>query len=209
MPLSIHKYLNIKNNYCVCYYGANKEYIIQLKALRPLIESQYQGIKVYISVADNNLYLLKGEDKIIPKSEINLKKQEISYMREIFSSLEFHSVEKLLEESEIQINLSIKQKTIDKPEIGAILTKGNFPNRSLSFKQIEAAEKFLYEKGIRKIKINPSFDDFELIDIIIGVENEITYEYALKGIKTYLVPTGNGEKLFLKMFPKNELIHLT
>lgn len=208
MPLSIHKYLNIKNNYCVCYYGLNKEYVVQLRALRPIIENQYKGVNIYISVEDNNLYLLRGEDKIIPKSEINIKKQEVSYVREIFSSLEFHSVEKLIEESEIKIDLNIKQKNTKKIEQGAILTKGNFPNRSLNFKQIEAAENFLYEKGIKKIKINPSYDDFEAIDMIIGVENEITYEYALKGIKTYLVPTGNGEKLFLKMFPKNELIHL-
>lgn len=208
MPLSIHKYLNIKNNYCVCYYGLNKEYVVQLRALRPIIENQYKGVNIYISVEDNNLYLLRGEDKIIPKSEINIKKQEVSYVREIFSSLEFHSVEKLIEESEIKIDLNIKQKNTKKIEQGAILTKGNFPNRSLNFKQIEAAENFLYEKGIKKIKINPSYDDFEAIDMIIGVENETTYEYALKGIKTYLVPTGNGEKLFLKMFPKNELIHL-
>lgn len=207
MPIPINKYLDIKNNYCLCYYGLNKEYIIQLRALRPAIESKYPDLKLYISVDDNNLYLLKKEERVISKNELKNKKLEMSYIREIHTNIEFHTIEAFLEESDIQIKIELPDR-VNLLKTGAILTNGIFPNRSLSYKQIEKCERFLEKVGIKKIEFNPGVEAHDRIDIAIGVENEIIYEYALKGIKVYLIPTGNGEKLFLKMFPKNEVINL-
>lgn len=205
MTIPLKKYLKIKNNYCISYYGPNKEYITQLKLLRPLIEKEFPELNLYICVNKNNLYVLKGEKNFFSKEDLVTRKKDISYIREIKSEIKFHAIENLLEESKIEIKPILKTVKNNNHGKAGIITKGVFPNRPLNSTQIIKAENFIKEKKCVPL-LNPEIND--KLDFIIGVENEITYEIAALGVKTYLVPTGNGENLFLKMFPSNEILNL-
>ena len=89
-----------------------------------------------------------------------------------------------------------KEKKLNKT---AILTNGCFPTRSLSFQQINKIVKSIKCEYI----INPK--SLENFDSAIGVENEYLYKAAYLGLDTTLIPTGNGENLFIKMFPNNQI----
>jgi len=87
----------------------------------------------------------------------------------------------------------------------AILTNGYFPTRSLSFKQIDS----IIRNIENEFEINPQAENwYENFDSVIGVENEHLYRAAYLGLNTTLIPTGNGENLFIKMFPNNQIKRL-
>lgn len=197
MPIALPHYLSIKDNYCVYYFGLNKEYITQLSLLRPLIELKFPGLQIYICCKDNFMYLLENEQRICSQSKFD--KNNYAYSREIKNSLEKHPIEELMEESEIPcgpITLEKKEKKLKKT---AIFTNGQSPTRSLNYKQINNVIKNIKNE----YTINPS--SFEEFDSVIGVENEHLYKAASLGIDTTLIPTGNGENLFAKMFPNNQI----
>lgn len=205
MPLP--HYLSIKDNYCIAYFGSNKEYILQLSLLRPLVESKYVGLNVYICCRDDFIYLLEKEERIYCKS--NLDKNNFAYIRELKDSLDYHPIERLMKESDINcgpICLTKKEKKIKKT---ALLTNGNFPTRSLNCKQINDAIKII-ENNKNEYQINPIIDRewYLNFDSVMGVENEHLYKAASLGLDTTLIPTGIGENLFISMFPNNQIKYL-
>lgn len=206
MPLT--KYNSIKENYCICYYGLNKEYLVQLKLLRPFIEKQFEGLMIYICCSDDGMYVLKEQKRIFPKSKLNEFRDSMSYIRTLENSLESHPIEDLLKESGIECpTVNVPERNIESKKC-ALLTNGVGPVRSLTGRQISLiAEDFESRKF--QVFINPSLEeimrDFE---IVVGVENVALYESACNGVKTHLVPTGIGKNLFNSMFPSNEVIRL-
>jgi hypothetical protein len=204
-PVPLLKYNLIKNNYCLCYYGINKEYLVQLKLLRPIIENAYKGIVLYICCSDDCLYLLSKEKNILTKSEFLKNKSNISYIRFLEDSIDRHPVEEIMKESSIPCGPVCVEKRENFSKKCALLTKGLSPVRSLNGRQINSALELISGGGF-KVFINPSLneivDDFEMV---VGVENEVLYECAARGLNVKLVPTGIGENLFLSMFPNNEI----
>lgn len=145
------------------------------------------------------MYLLEGEPRIC--SQNNFNKKNYAYNREIVNNLEKHPIEQLMEESDIPCGPVIIKKREKIIEKTAIFTNGYFPTRSLSFKQINDII-----KNVGNFEINPNSNNwFENFDSAIGVENEYLYKAASLGLNTILIPTGNGENLFLKMFPNNKI----
>lgn len=147
------------------------------------------------------MYLLENEQRICSKTNLEDYKRNFAYIREIKDDINKHPIEHLMEESDIPcgpIVIEKRKKILNKT---AVLTNGYFPTRSLNSKQINNIIKNISNEFV----INPTnkwYDDF---DCVIGVENEQLYQAAALGIDTILVPTGNGENLFLKMFPNNQI----
>jgi len=208
MPVSLPNYVKIKDNYCISYYGQNKEYLVQLSLLRPIIESTFKGIQIYISCEDSSLYLLEGESKILSKNETDTYRNNFAYIREIKSNLDKHPIESIMEESGLPcgpINFVKKERSTSKC---ALFTNGSSHTRKLSGKQItkiiESIEQNNYSIEINPLRYKSFVNDF---DLVVGVENEYVYKAASCGVETTLIATGNGEDLFRKMFPKSQIIH--
>jgi hypothetical protein len=201
MPLP--DYVKIKDNYCIAYFGHNKEYIVQLKLLRPFMEKQFPGVKVYLACRQESFYLLEKEINILNQEELKNNKNNFAYIRELTSNMESHPVEDFMEESEIPCGPIIETSQISQNKV-VLLTNGIIPVKSLSGKQIKVALEFIQNKGF-KAEINTSIKD---AGWVVGVENEQLYEAAAMGKQVTLIPTGFGENLFNKMFPQGQILRI-
>lgn len=200
--IGLPEYAKIKDNYCISYFGYNKEYLTQLRLLRPQMEQYFPGIKVYLCCRDELHYLFHGEPRTLVKSKLFTEKNQFAYVRELSYTEGEHPVEQLFIESEIEIKPICYSQSNG---INAnILTNGTFPVKSLSHKQIQFVINHAQSKNCH-YEINKNFNNF---DWIIGVENEILYEAASSGKKTTLISNGIGDNLFKKMFPKSEILNV-
>jgi len=208
LPTPLKKYKLVKDNYCICYYGINKEYIVQLRLLRPFIEKQFEGLSIYICCSDDSMYLLREQKNVFAKSRINELRDRVSYIRTLEDSTDSHPVEDLLKESGILCPaLKIPSREIRSKKC-ALLTNGVGPVRSLTGKQISLIVNKFEKEGFRVI-INPKIEEIiEDFEVVVGVESVALYESACRGLRTCLVPTGIGKNLFDSMFPSNEAIRL-
>jgi hypothetical protein len=102
MAIPLTKYAKIKNNYCVGYLGDNPELLLQLKVVRPFIEKELPGIKIFVACQDRLVHVLEGEERIILESELSDKISEcaFAYYRELDRN-DPHSVKIFLNESNI------------------------------------------------------------------------------------------------------------
>lgn len=204
MPVPLPYYAKIKDNYCVAYFGNSKEYLLQLKLLRPIMEAQLPGIKVYIACKSEAIYLLSGEERILTREDLQSKKNEFAYVRELSCDMQSHPIEEFMKES----NLACGPIKITTPIIATtcvLLTNAILPTKTLSGKQIQAAIDYIKQKGCEP-QINGSIEN---ADWVVGVENEDLFQAAAMGKKVTLIPTGLGENLFHAMFPKAELLTLS
>lgn len=151
------------------------------------------------------MYLLEGEERICPQTDLVEQRRNFAYVREIKNNIEKHPVEHLMEESDIECGPITLEKKEKRFKNTAIFTNGYFPTRSLNFKQIDYLTNSLKKQGVA-FELNPR--SLEKFDTVIGVENEYLYKAASLGIDTTLIPTGNGENLFLKMFPNNQIKYI-
>ena len=197
MPIPLPQYAEIKDNYCIAYYGDNREYIVQLKILRPAMEKTFPGIKVYLSCKNNYMYLLKDEQRIIQFEELDKNRNLFGYIRTIKNENNTHPIENFMLESDIEV-LPIKTNTNTSNKKWVILSNGIEPVRSLTGDQIKKLYEKLESKGF-DVFLNVDFSDAGLV---VGVENENLYLAAENGISTSLIATGFGENLFKKMFPE-------
>jgi hypothetical protein len=179
-----------------------------LRILRPFIEKQFEGLVIYICCPDDSLYLLKDQKRTFPKSRMNEFREDISYIRIIEDCSDYHPIEELIKESGLVIPaVPVSERKIDSKKC-ALLTNGVGSVRSLTGKQILELEEYFTKKNFQ-VFINPKLEEIlENFEIAVGVENISLYESAYGGLKTYLVPTGNGKNLFNSMFPNNEIIRL-
>lgn len=223
MPKSFHKYVLNKDNYCCCYLGNSPEYVIFLKLLKPQIESQLPGLKLWISCIDEFQYLIEGESNSLTLSELNKRQEEFSHIRELRNSHEMHSILKLMIESKLEIKpIEIKEKI--GPKICLICPEGISPVNSLTEAQLKSITAQTSSKGYcpmivgsdvhhsLKIKTRPSGREkhnyIDNVGWVIGVENEFVCFSAMKGIKTTLINSGPGINLFKSLFPSIEVISL-
>ena len=203
MTLPLPDYDKIKDNYCISYFGNNKEHLVQLKLLRPIMEKTFPGVKVYLSCRDEHLYLLEGEERIISKTELDDKKHLFGYVRDLLCDMESHPVEEFMKESDIPYDKIQSPKT--KPAGHCVLlTNGVSPVKCLTGEQIKKVTEYIKNKGCT-YTINGSIYDAEWV---IGVENEDLYLAASKGKYTVLIPTGFGENIFKSMFNNIEILTL-
>jgi hypothetical protein len=204
--IALPDYAKVKDNYCIAYFGHSKEYIVQLRLLRPIMETSFPGIKVYLSCKDQYMYLLKNEERIVSETDLLKNKKQYAYIREITCDMTKHPIEQFMLESDMPCGPIRDQDTHFDMLNGSctLLTSCNPPTRSLNGFYIQKAIQFIRQKGCEPV-LNKSIDAF---DWIIGVENDALYEAAAMGKRVTLISTGLGENLFRSMFPRAQIIHL-
>ena len=201
MPLP--QYAKIKDNYCIAYFGNNKEHLIQLKLLRPYMESTFPGVKVYLSCREDSVYLFKEEERIITKEKLKENKHMFGYIRELLCDMQSNPVEEFMKESEIPYGpIHYEQKINNKKCV--LLTNGIAPVRSLNGDQIKLAISHIQNKGY-DLEINEQINN---AGWVVGVENEQFYQAAVDGKAVTLIPTGFGENIFKKLFPGGQILKI-
>lgn len=194
-------YVNIKDNLCLCYIGSCNEYLIQLRFLRPAIEKEMEGIKIYLCCKDAAAHLLKNEPRVIKYSQIKDRKKELAYIREIKSDMQCHPVYSLIKESNLSLQWLPKIEPVEKTKKCVIFPNGVLPTESLDANRLDKVHRICKSKGY-SVEINGTLDG---AGWVVGVENEHLFEAATQGIRTTLIPTGNGTEFYRKLFPKGEI----
>jgi hypothetical protein len=201
--IPLPEYAKIKDKYCIAYNGYSKEYIVQLRLLRPIMEKTFPGIMVYLSCRDEHMYLLKNEERIISRNSLKENKNNFAYIREIYCNLIQHPIESFMNESDIKINTNLN-KIVGIPSSCVLLTTCVPPVKPLTSTQINKIIDYLSKKGL-KPAINQPIDEF---DLVVGVECDQLYEAGAKNKDLILIPTGFGENLFKSMFPWAQIIKI-
>lgn len=221
MGISFPQYVGVKNKYCCAYLGDSPDYVISLKLIKPQIEKHFPEIQFFISCKDNLMYLLEGESQIISISDLNHKKSEFSYIRDVRNDFKQHSILEFIEES-FMLEAICETSNFEKG-ICLICPEGVPPVKPLTYEQIENYKKKLQKEGnvvlilgsdvhstLSDIKIRPiGHEKFTYISeakLVIGVENEYTMLAASQGKRVLLDGSGLGVRLYKNMFPKIELI---
>ena len=71
MAISFSKYLSVKDNYCITYFGKDRNLIQKIIKVRDLIENELKGFKIYIACDDDFRSLINGKRNIILNSQMN------------------------------------------------------------------------------------------------------------------------------------------
>ncbi len=202
MNLPLPRYREVKDKYCVCYFGPCDEYITLLLGLKKQAERDLPGLQVYIGCKD----ALCTDERTIPESRIIQMIREpwgtgIGHIREIRCDLVSHPVEQFFKES----NTCIVAATY-KPEphnrVVQIYPNGIDPTKSLTDSQIAAIENKYIKLGYVVCRNGPWND----AGLVIGVEGVKLWEAALAGKSTVLCKTGLGTDFFRLICPWGEVI---
>ncbi len=196
MSIPFNDYAKFKDRYCLTYLGPANEYLLQIQALRPQIESQLPGVGVYIGYKDGLEYLFESQDRIVPLSMLKEKKRHFGCVRDIRCNMESHPVLDLMNESGLDISPIGTPANSDNGRC-VIITKGILPTRSLTDKDIVYLTGLFSQKGY-DVQINGNPSDAGLI---VGVESEQLFSAAIYGKKTSLIDNGLGTELYERMFP--------
>ena len=197
MAHAFPSYSKIRNRYCVAYYGPCVEYVLQLLYLRSAIEKELPGLELYISCRDDCRCFV-SDNKVIFASEINERKREVAYLRELRCDLETHPVWQWIQESQLTLKfLEPPQPKNIATKTCAICTKAILPT-----KPIPDMDKLIKWVTGRGFSIS---EDMAEVDWVVGTENEQLFAAAIRGIKTTLVPTGLGTELYKRLFPIGEI----
>tara|TARA_Y100000034_G_scaffold38278_2_gene47035 strand:- start:15505 stop:16107 length:603 start_codon:yes stop_codon:yes gene_type:complete len=200
MGIELVKYVKIKDNYCLIYFGSSREYLVQLRLLRPILEKKFHGLNLYVCCKDEEIDVLGGE-KSLTMSELRTKRNKFAHVYEFLTGNQVHPIEELLD------HCDIKECPIEVPEVEpttkcVIAAVGSYPTKNLTKSQIQKLKNIAatqrYEVG----------EGLEGAGWVIGVESEELFEAAGKGIKTTLVKTGTGHNLYKKMFPQGEVMEI-
>lgn len=203
MPIPLPQYAKIKDNYCIAYFGNNKEHLVQLKLLRPYMENTFPGVKVYLACREDSIYLLKNEERIITREELKESKNLFGYVRELLCDMQSNPVEEFMNESGITYG-PLREQQISENRNCVLLTNGIQPVSSLTGNQIKAAIEYIRSTGVEPV-LNEKENHYGWY---VGVECEQLYEAAAEGKQITLIPTGFGENMFKKMFPGIKILNL-
>ena len=196
-------YSKVKDKYCIAYGGHCSEYLVQLRLLRPLLEKEFPGVDIYLSGRDDFLHLLHGEKYVIPYSKVKDRKREFGYLRELVTG-KGHPVLQFLQESGINDPVSVPTSP-NHNKLCVLTTTAIPPTKPISEGQIAQLRSDAIYSGYQ-VLVDPEPSVLESAGWVIGVENPILFEAAGLGIRTTLVTTGIGEKLYKLMFPKGEIM---
>jgi guanylate kinase len=98
MTAPLSQYVSVKDKYCICYFGQNKETVIKLFKARELIEKELYGISVYLTFKDEMRNLIKGKKNVILECNMNAYRGKMAYSRNLEEN---ENVKDLLMESNI------------------------------------------------------------------------------------------------------------
>lgn len=201
--IDFNKYAKIKDNYCICYFGPSDEYVFQLKLLKPVFEREFPGIKIFIGCRDDKTNILDGCNDILKVSDLKMRRFEFCHLHEIRYNQKTHPIEDFLVESSIRnvaITNEVKKEHTNRC---VIISQGSYPTVSLTSTQIDLLKRQVVSEGFEPVISN----DIEGAGLVIGVESLGLFKAASLGIKTKLVPTGIGARLYKLMFPSGVVLH--
>jgi hypothetical protein len=208
MTLPLNQYAKVKDKYCISYLGDNIEYIAQLLYVRKAIEQEFPGISIYICCKSKHVHLVNGDNKIIPLEKINKDtKRQFACVRTIQCDQISHPILNLIEESNVtlcHLPSPIRKNTHNKKCV--IYPNGNLPVQSLSKEEVTKIVRYCQKQGYNPTVV--SDHTTENFGWAIGVECMALFYASCQGIKTSLVPTGVGTRLYQKLFPSMEIINL-
>ncbi len=201
--IEFSKYAKIKDNYCVCYFGPSNEYLFQLKLLKPIIEKQFSGLKLFFGCRDEKTSLFEDQNFVLKVTELKERRHDFAHIHELRFNSIIHPVEEFLNDSEIlnwDIGVTEKQDCGNKC---VIITQGNYPTRNLEIREIDILKRQAKELGYETV-INENINGAGLV---VGVESYAIFDAASRGIKTKLIPSGFGTRLYQKMFLNGQVMH--
>lgn len=194
-------YRLIKDTYCVAYFGGCDEYIAQLVYLRNMIIQQLPELQLYIGCRDSVLHLFNDPEQLIPLSTIDQWKNKLAHIRELRCDMLSHPVEDFFEESGFNYTINVG-KAAEPTSVCAIVPKSVSPTKNLTAEQLQKAKKIAQLKGF-----TPQVTDTPInAGWVIGVESFPLFQAAAAGIRTTLIASGLGTKLYKKMFPYGEVL---
>lgn len=194
LPLS--KYIEIKNNYCLGYYGPLNEYVLLLRYFKPIIE-QTLNVNLILSFKDS----LNTSDEINQTDTQKFLYDKYIGFEEIKLDLKTHPILNILKEANIPI-APIPFNNIDTKKC-VIITKGIYPpTKQLTDLQVQKISQCVQNKGY-SVEINT---DITNAGLIVGVESESFCKAVLQGYKAVLIPTGLGTELYEKLLGKKETL---
>lgn len=198
--IKLEQYARVKNNYCLCYFGHSDEYLVQLRLLKPTLEKHFPGLNLCFGCKDDKTHLLRGCEPILKVSEIKVKRHNFAHIREIRMK-DNHPIEDLLVESGIT-NFVIRESVLPKStDLCVIIKDGAYPTKPIERNDLERLKAWVTHQGYR-VEVGKDTTDASWI---VGVESVALFEAAAKGIRTTLVPTGVGTRLYKLMFSKSEV----
>ena len=200
--MDFSKYAQIKDFYCICYFGYSDEYLYQLKLVRPFIEQSYPGLKIYLGCKDEKRYILENEPQLLSISELRLKRYEFAHIKELKFNGRSHPIEDLLTECKINNCVITENWQEIHTTKCVIVTQGHYPTKPLEKRQIEEIKRRAIKQGYEPV-IDESIEN---AGWVVGVESLPLCIAASKGIRTCLYNTGLGVRLHKTLFPKIEVM---
>ena len=205
MSIRFDKYNQIKDNLCIVYNGHCPEYLVMLKLVRPTIMKSLPGLTIYLCGQDHFMYLLNDVENVVPISRLDTRHEIFGYVKYVKPTMVSpHPIDVLLTESGIEMSIICKNAG-SKSHLCYIFSKGELPTQNLTEQEIDKCKKLAIGKGY-EVQLNPNHQ--QDVGWVIGVECLDLVDAASKGIKTSLIPTGIGEKVYHKMFPAMEMLYL-
>lgn len=202
--LEFEKYSKIKDSYCICYFGHNDEYLLQIKILKPIIENKYKNLKIFIGCRDDKIDLFEDKNNLLKMSDLRSKRFDFGHIRELKFNGTDHPVESLMKECEIENYSLVNDLQEFHTNKCVIITKANYPTLNIDQNKCNLLKKTAIEEGY-----DVCFDEnIKNAGLVMGVESYFLFEAASKGIRTLLYPTGVGTNLYKKMFPKAEVVEI-
>lgn len=202
MNLSLPRYREVKDKYCVGYFGPCNEYITLLLGLRKQIEEQLPGLQLYIGCKDD---LCTG-DRTVPESAVRQMTREpwgthFGHIREIRCDMVHHPVEQFLQESKITVTPAERQQDPGN-RVVYLVTQGTAPTRPIDPKHAQGLANFYRGEGYVVKTEGPMHD----AGIVCGVESVALWSAALAGKDCVLVSTGLGTDFFRVICPWGQVI---
>jgi len=167
-----------------------------------MLENKFPGLHIHICCNDESIHILGNEKTLsVTMSKLRLVKTKFAHVYELLTGSEVHPIEELLNSCDID-KYAIEVPQTELTTKCVVISKGNYPTRNLTKPQISKL------KGMATMQGYEIGETLEGVGWVIGVESEELFEAAGKGIKTTLVKTGIGDKLYKKMFPQGEVISI-
>lgn len=195
--IRLDQFVQIKDHCGICYLGRSDEYLVQLLALRPILEQKFG---MTISVIARDACPIPG---VVKTSEVR-PDQFLHVLNLTYNSDGQHPVETVLNEAEInecQIAIGDAPRTVR----CVIITQGNYPTKPLTRTQVMQLQITAEREGYEPV-VN---EEAENAGLVMGVESVQLFQAALAGVETRLVPTGIGTRLYRRMFPNGKILKLS
>jgi len=202
MNLHLPKYREVKDKFCVCYFGPCNEYVALLLGLRPLVEAELPGLRLYIGCKDD----LCGPENTVPQSSVMKMIREpwgteFGHIREIRCNMQDHPVWQFFKDENIYLKPATHKPDPDN-RVVQLYPNGTSPTRSLTQGQIDAITR-KYTKMGYVVRQNGPWSD---VGMVVGVESVSLWEAVLAGKSAVLCETGLGTEFFRVICPWGEVI---